>query len=104
MRADRRHGVAVVERHPMRDGVADASEVGAAAHRADHRGARPCGELRRHRPDAAEHAVDEDRRAVDRPVPEHGAVGGDAGDAEARAHLVRDAVGERDGLVRRAPR
>ena len=32
-------------------------------------------------PTAAEHAVDQDRLAVDRAVGEHGAVGGDAGDA-----------------------
>ena len=50
-------------------------------------------------PDAAEHAVDEHRRAVDRAVAEHRAVGGDARDAEARTELVADLVRQRDGLL-----
>ena len=63
----------------VRDGVVDAGEVGAAPHCADDRGAPPRCKLSRHRADAAEHAMDEDRRAFDRPVPEDGAMGGDAG-------------------------
>ena len=43
--------------------------------------------------------MDEDRRTFDRPVPEDGAMGGDAGNAQTRAHLVADVVGERDRLV-----
>ena len=41
--------------------------------------------------------MDEDGRAVDGTVDEDGAVGGDAGDAEAGAELVGHAVGEADG-------
>ena len=50
-------------------------------------------------PTAAEHAVDQDGLAVDRAVGEDRAVGGDAGDAQARAELVADVVGQGDGLV-----
>ena len=92
-------GVALVERDAVRDGVVDAGEVGAVPHCADDRGAPPRCKLSRHRADAAEHAVDEDRRAFDRPVAEDGAMGGDAGNAQTRAHLVADVVGERDRLV-----
>ena len=49
--------------------------------------------------DRAEHAMDEDVVPVDRAVAEDGAVGGDAGDAQARAELVADLVGQRDRLL-----
>jgi hypothetical protein len=43
--------------------------------------------------------VDEHELPVDRAVGEDGAVGGDPGDAEARAEVVAEVVGQGDGLV-----
>lgn len=57
------------------------------------------GELGGQGADAAEDSVDQDQLAADRAVGEDGAVGGDAGDAEARAQLVTEVVGQECGLV-----
>lgn len=43
--------------------------------------------------------MNEDRRALDRSVAEDSAVGGDPRDAKARSDLVRDAIGQLDGVI-----
>ncbi len=50
-------------------------------------------------PTPAEHAVDQHQFAVDGAVGEDGAVRGDAGDAQARAEVVGQVVGQWDGEV-----
>lgn len=57
------------------------------------------GELGGQGADAAKDSVDQDQLAVDRAVGEDGAVGGDAGDAEARPQLVTQMIWQRYGLV-----
>ena len=69
-------------------------------HSADHSGAAPAGQLGGQRTHAAEHAVYQQRPARHRTVGKHGAVGGDAGDAEAGTGFVADTSrGSGDGLV-----
>ena len=48
--------------------------------------------------------MDQDRLAVDRAVGEHRAMGGDAGDAQARADLVADLIGQMLRPARRVRR
>ncbi len=81
------------------DGRVDVVEVRGSADGGDHGGAGPVGELGGQGADAAENSVDQNQSAVDRAVGEDGAVGGDAGDAEARPQLVTEVVGQRCGLV-----
>lgn len=50
------------------------------------------GELGGQGADAAKDSVDQDQSAVDRAVGEDGAVGGEAGDAEARSQLITQMI------------
>src|SRR6516164_6814157 len=76
-------------------------EVRAANDGADDGGAAPMCELSGQRTDRAQHPMHQYRLACDRPVAEHGPVCGDAWNAKARAYLVGDFVGERNGLALR---
>lgn len=98
VRADGRGGVASVQGDGVGDdGRVDVVEVRGAADGGDYGGAGPVGELGGQRADAAEDSVDQDQSAGDRAVGEDGAVGGDAGDAQARPQLVAEVVGQRYG-------
>lgn len=48
--------------------------------------------------------MDQHQLAVDRAVGEHGAMGGDAGDAQRRAEFVAEVVGQRDSQADRYDR
>ena len=90
-------GIGLVEGYRVRnDRRGHLLEVAASSHRPDDGRASPMRELRRQRPDTTEHAVHQDGPPADRAIGEHGPVGGDPGDTEARADLVADVVGEVD--------
>lgn len=81
------------------DAGVDPVEVRGAADGGDHCGAGPVGELGGQGADAAQDSVHQNQSTVDRAVREDGAVGGDPGDAQARAEFVVEVVGQGDGLV-----
>ena len=83
----------LIQGHGMLDGRIDPLEIARPRDGSDHRRAAPGRELGRKRAHPAEHALDQDRLAVDWAVSEQTTMGGNAGDPETRSRLVADLIG-----------
>ena len=100
MRPDDAGRIGLIESNDVREGRgAHPLKVHVSSHSPNDGCAAPVGELRGQRSDRAEHALHHDNVAVDRAVSEHSSVGGDPRNAQAGAELVRNFVGQIDGLL-----